>query len=119
MIKHKETVYVFDISNISQYLLMTYKEIDQELLSRIVKFVTHYVLIEYYGYSCSYEEYELDKVAFRNYGFNLRDRRLVKHMIEMWESQFFKYFTGVLREHVDKEVIIEYKCHNLAIRIPA
>lgn len=117
MIKHKETIYVFDISNIIHYIIINNKEIDKILLTRIVTFVTHYVLIEFYGYMCAYKDYELDKVMFKNYGFNIRDRQLVQKLIDMWEAQFFKYINTILSRCGDKVTQVELTGSNLIIRI--
>lgn len=117
MIKHKETIYVFDVGNLIQHVLMYHRDIDSTLLSRIITFVTHFVLIEYYGYTCSYQEYDIDRVMFKNNGLKLKDRTLVATLIDMWEIQFFKSLTKELSMHSSKDVDVELNGSNLIIRI--
>ena len=117
MIKHKETIYVFDISNLIHHIVIHHKDIDKILLTRIITFITHFVLIEYYGYICSYQDYNIDKAMFRNYGFKIKDRTLVQTLIDMWERQFFKYATNELSMCGGKEIGVELNGSNLIIRI--
>lgn len=117
MIKHKETIHVFDISNLIHYIAMHHMDIDKILLIRIMTFITHYVLIEYYGYICSYQGYDIDKVMFRNYGFKIKGKTLVRTLIDMWERQFFKYATNELTTCNVRVIGIELNGHNLIIKI--
>lgn len=113
MLNHKESIYIFDISNIRTIINSNYRDIDAKLLHNVMNFVISKVLSESYGFHLEDETFLLNKQVF----YSTPYLKLIKDLEHVFEAQFFRYYNMFPRDLDNFRLVVEHDYNNAIIRV--